>query len=164
MSNPDLIALRRLKQVLETFNVTYPDGATGYFDEVDIGYQSAPSHFPYVSLHTVGSRAPVRHLGQGANTRARMFEIDAVIAIEYEHPDPLTGFERLTQLRWDVHLHLIENGRIIEGVDFVDFDEATVQTYTPDEGNLEDWGFYGQILMPITITMNGTTVAANHTP
>lgn len=158
MSNPDLVALGHLKDTLAAFTVTYPDGATGYFDQIDVGYQSKPTSYPYVSLHTVGSRAPIRHLGQGGGVRARTFEIDAVVAIEYEHPDATLGFQRLTQLRWDVHLHLIQNARSLPGVEFADFDEATVQTFNADDGGYEAWGFFGQILMPVTITLSGAAL------
>lgn len=158
MSNPDLVALGYLEDTLSAFSVTYPDGATGYFDQIDVGYQSKPTTYPYVSLHTIGSRAPIRHLGQGAGTRARSFEIDAAITIEYEDPEAKRGFERLTQLRWDVFLHLVEHAQSIPGVEYADMEEATVQTFNADDGGFEEWGFFGQIIIPITITLTGAAL------
>lgn len=157
-TNPDLVALGTLKEALRDLTIAWPDGGTGHFDHIDIGYMSKPTAYPYVSLHTNGSSAPVRHLGRGANKEARGFAIDAIIEIEYEHPDAEIGFARLTQLRWDVFRFLIEQNRLGTGVEYAELEDAHFQVVLPDEGDFQDWGFFGQILIPITIHLKGAAV------
>lgn len=159
-SNPDLLALGTLKEHLELLVIPWPDGTEGRLEQIDIGYMSKPVFNPYVSLHTTGSRAPVRHLGSGAGARARQFEINAIVNLEYEDADPVRGFERLTQLRWDVFLHLVKQskGDLGTGVEFTDLDEAFVQTFNEDVGSFEDWGFFGQILIPLKIILRGSSL------
>lgn len=158
-SNPDLAALAKLKESIEDLTVQWPDGGTGTFDHIDIGYMSKPVAYPYVSLHTTGSRGKVVHLGVGAGKRARQFEVDAVIAIEYEHADPEIGFARLTQLRWDVFFHLLnQQDNLGIGVEYTNLDDAIVNTYNVDDGEFQDWGFFGQILIPMTIVLRGANL------
>ena len=159
-SNPDLVALGTLKTYLGELTVQWPDGGSGQLEQIDVGYMSKPVYNPYVSLHTTGSRAPVRHLGGGAGKRTRQFEINAIVNIEYEDPDPVRGFERLTQLRWDVFLHLVQQAKndLGTGVEFTDLDDAFVQTFNEDSGGFEDWGFFGQILIPLKIILRGSSL------
>jgi hypothetical protein len=160
VTNPDLVALEALREVIAEMEINWPGGGKGHFDHIDIGYMSKPVAYPYVSLHTTGSRAPVRHLGRGAGKEAREFHISAVIAIEYEDADAKRGFERLTQLRWDVMLELVQAGRTAWGqkVEFTELEDAFVQTFNEDSGGSVDWGFYGQILIPLTIVLRGANL------
>lgn len=155
-TNPDLVALDFLEQLIRDFTVTYPDDdSIGHFDKVDVGYHATPTAFPYVSLHTTGSSAPINKLGRGADKEARLFRIDALINVEYEHHDSRIGFKRLTQIRWDLFLHLIKEARRFPGVEFVDFDEAYVQTFVIDDGTYQEQGFLGQVIIPIVINIQG---------
>jgi hypothetical protein len=159
-TNPDLLALGTLKEHLASLAIEWPDGGVGRFEHIDVGFMSKPVAYPYVSLHTTGSRAPVRHLGRGAGAEARSFEISAVINMEYEDPDPERGFERLTQLRWDVFLHLVAQAKsdLGAGVEFTELDEAMIQTFNEDDGGYQDWGFFGQVLIPLKIVLRGSSL------
>jgi hypothetical protein len=157
-SNPDLAALAKLKESIRELTVEWPDGGTGTFDHIDIGYMSKPVAYPYVSLHTTGSRGKVTSLGVGAGKRARTFEVDVVVAVEYEHSDAEVGFARLTQLRWDLFFHLIAHKDLGTGVEFTNLEDATVHTYNVDDGEFQDWGFFGQILIPMTIILRGANL------
>lgn len=156
--NPDMAALTTLQQVLQDFTWVRPDGSTGRIEQIDVGYQSKPSYYPYASLHTLGSTAEIRHLGRGGGKDARLFKINGLIAIEHEAVDAKTGFEELTQLRWEVFLRLLEVRQSLPGVTFANFEEANVQTFNSDDGSFEDWGFFGQVLIPIEIELNGTDI------
>lgn len=153
--NPDLTALRAIAEALRAMTITWPDGSTDRFRHVDLGYMSRPADNPYVSLHSVEARMPVTRLGQGSSYRARDFEIDAVVNIEYEDPDPQRGFERLTHLRWAVPKHLIESQQAY-GVEYVKLDQSLIQSMVPDEGDFTDWGFVGQVLIPLTLVIRGS--------
>lgn len=158
-TNPDLAALAKLKESIRDLTVAWPDGGTGTFDHIDVGYMSKPVAQPYVSLHTTGSRGKIVHLGAGGGKRARRFEVDAVIAVEYEHPDPEVGFARLTQLRWDLFFHLLTQGKDLgDGVEYTDLEDATVNTFNVDDGDFQEWGFFGQILIPLTINLRGANL------
>ncbi len=152
--NPDLIAARYLKQLLEDFTFTYPDGEIGRFHQIDVGYFSKPPAYPYAAIHSVKSSAPVVRLGMGAGPQSRRFEIELVLSIEYEDPDPERGYERLTTIRWEVFRHLTLHAQSIPGVEFTDLDEASFESITEDDGGLERWGFYGMVLIPIKVVLN----------
>ncbi|ABU96926.1 hypothetical protein [Thermus phage P23-45] len=152
--NPDLKAAHHLKSLLENFTWEYPDGEEGRFHQIDVGYFSRPSGYPYAAIHSAKSSAPVVRLGMGAGTLARRFEIELVLTIEYEDPDPQRGYERLTTLRWEVFRHLVLNAQAIPGVEFTDLDEATIEAVTEDDGGFERWGFYGMVLIPIKVVLN----------
>ena len=156
--NPDMTALTYLKESLEALTFEFSDGKTAHFDDVDVGYMSKPTAYPYVSLHTLSSDAKIVTLGRGAGKDARRFQIEGVIAIEHEHHDAAIGFSQLTDIRWQVFLHLLEVRREIPGVEYADFDEANIQTFVVDEGDYQDWGFYGTVLIPIKITIPGTSL------
>lgn len=147
--NPDLTAAQYLKQLLEELVIEYPDGDIGRIERVDIGYISTPDAYPYATIHSTKSSAPVVRLGQGAGMLARRFEIDLVLTVEYEDPDPRRGYERLTTLRWEIFRHLAMNATKIPGVEFAQLDDALLDAITEDDGDAPRWGFYGSIIIPI---------------
>lgn len=147
--NPDLAAAHHLKSLLEELVVEYPDGDIGRLERVDIGYISTPDVYPYATIHSTRSSAPVVRLGQGAGMLARKFEIDLVLTVEYEDPDPRRGYERLTTWRWEIFRHLALNATKIPGVEFTQLDEALLEAVTEDDGQLRSWGFYGAVIIPV---------------
>lgn len=147
--NPDLRAAQYLKSLLEDFSFEYPDGATGRIYQIDVGFFSRPSEFPYAAIHSTRSAAPVVRLGHGAGPLSRRFEIELILTIEYEDPDPVRGYERLTTLRWEIFRHLTLNAQKIPGVVFSDLDEAIIDANVVDDGDLQNWGFYGLITIPL---------------
>lgn len=151
--NPDLVAANHVKTLLEELTFEYPDGEIGRIERVDIGYISTPDAFPYASIHSTKSSAPVVRLGQGAGMLARRFEIDLVLTVEYEDPDPRRGYERLTTIRWEVFRHLVLNATKIPGVEFAHLDEAILDVITEDDGDLPKWGFYGNIIIPFKVIL-----------
>jgi hypothetical protein len=154
-TNPDLVALGKLAEFFQNLSITWPDGFTDGFRDIDIGYMSTPVDNPYVSLHSADSRAVLRHLGMGAGMRARAIEIDVFVNIEYEDADPVRGFERITQLKWDVLRALVEHKDLGDDVEIADVQSAHMQVVTPDDGDFQDWGFLGQLVIPMTIHLKG---------
>ena len=155
-SNPDSAAMSFIAQLLTGFEFEWPDGAFGSLRQVDQGFVSKPTHNPYVSVQAVGSRAPIVRLGQGAGVRARDFEIDLLITIEYEDPNAEQGSARVSQLKWDVFRLLAQNASNFPGFELADFDEAILQSYNNDDGDFQDWGYIAQVIIPVTVRLRGT--------
>lgn len=153
--NPDIAAQKHLEGLLQDFEITYPDGDVGVIRQVDRGFISTPTSFPYVSIHSTDSRAPVKRLGNGSGMAARDIEIDLLICIEYEDADPRRGNDRLTQIRWEVFRLLAQNVRTFPGIELAQFDEAHIYAITGDDGGFQDWGYIGQVLIPCTVILRG---------
>jgi len=159
LPNPDLAVLWFIKDSFANLEVEFPDGAKAHFDHIDVGFQSKPSTMPYMSLHTVRSVAPIKRLGRGAGEESRNFAVELLISVEYEYHHAGIGFERLTTLRWEVFRHLLTLIKASGLHGHLDFDEAEYQTFNVDEGDHVDWGFFGQILIPVTLEFTPADLA-----
>lgn len=148
--NPDLLTGNYFRDRLKELRIKV-NNKTLYFNQVDVGFQSKPHSYPYGSIHTVESSAPIKRLGLGGGEQARTFTSKLIVSVEHEHHDSTFGYEELTVLRWEVFRHLLASiqvpGQDIRGK----VDRAYYQTFVVDEGPQEDWGFYGHIMIPITI-------------
>lgn len=161
MFNPDLEALVVLEEVLKNMTIEYSDGVTEPFDRIDVGFTRTPTGYPYASLRTGNSDAPIKSLGRGGGIEARSYSVDCIIILEYEHPEGREGYERLTCIKWQTFLKLLEAQPQLEklGVTMADFDTATLDDVFIDSGEFADWGYTGQVLIPITLTFSPYYVA-----
>lgn len=150
--NPDLAAQKFLSHLFLDYEIPYPDGDVGVVRQVDRGFIRTPVAYPYVTIHSLGSDAPVVRLGQGSGAAARAFEIELLISIEYEDPDPVRGNERLTQIRWEAQRLLAQNARSFPGFEIAEFNRASFNI-DADTGNYESWGYAGQVLIPLRLVL-----------
>lgn len=147
-----------LAGVLKTLTVEYPDGEVEDFKyiQVDTGFVSTPTRYPYISVHTGPARGKPARLGHGDTEKAYDVYVECVLTIEYEDSMPLRGFERLSTLRWEVWRHLIKNKLYFrkQGVEFTDIEESSLN-YLTDDGGFQDWGFSGAVFQPVTVKFSG---------
>lgn len=157
-TNPDLAAVDALRETLKSLTVEYPDGETEDFQflQVDVGYVSTPTQFPYVSIHSGPSRGKPARLGRGDQPVAYDISVDCVVSIEYEDSDAERGYRRATQIRWAVWRHFIANRDQFRSRDisYMTQDEVSLN-YLTDDGTFQDWGFVGVIYVPVTVTFRG---------
>lgn len=153
--NPDLAAQQFIKDLLldPDFVMEFPDGATMRFAQVDVGFSAIPVNALYASIHSTTARATVKRLGQGSGMQARSFEVDLLLSVEYEDPTPKRGNERLTQIRWEVTKLLATNANKFPDFQIAEIGESSLYAFNSATGDFQDWGYIGQILFPITVSM-----------
>ena len=157
-SNPDLMAAGVLSTVLKQLTVQYPDGESDDFQflQVDTGFVSTPTRYPYISVHTGPARGKPARLGRGDEPVAYDVTVECVITIEYEDSMPQRGYERLTTLRWEIWRHLIKHKLYFRAqqMEFVDIEESSLN-YLTDDGGFVDWGFSGAVFQPVSVKFRG---------
>lgn len=159
-TNPDLAATDAVIEVLKTLTVEYPDGEREDFQylQVDAGYVSTPTRYPYVSVHTGDARIVPARLGRGDQMVAHDVDVDCVVSIEYEDAHSAErGYRRMTQIRWDALRHLLQHRETLRdrGISFVNFEETALNYLTPDDGGYQEWGFTGVVMLPLTVKFRG---------
>lgn len=151
MANPDVLLAEYLAGLFREHQISYSNGETGRFAEIEVGFQKQPAFFPYLSVHTGRTDFPVSSMGQGSGAASRDLSTEFVLAIRLEHFSPEQGYRELTDLKWSA-LSLITEHSSATGSDvpyrYLKLSAAELTYVTPEEVDAPlDWGFAGMVLI-----------------